>query len=963
MTETVHTDVVGQPNGRNPFLPLLPADNEVPVRQRGQWSLLWRRFRRHRLAVLGARILLFMIALAAVGPWIAPPFRIDSAVSLSSFAAQGHPPQLWPLDLRTIMGTDILGNAVSAYVLSGARATLVIGILGSLVAALVGSMIGGISGYFGGIVDAFLMRVVDALLTVPFLPLLMVLVLYLPDRGMFMYILLFGVTGWAAVARLVRSSVLSLREREFAEAARALGVSDLGVIGRHMLPNTLDILIVAFTLNVAVFVLAEAALDYLGAGPIDMTWGKALARAGSILELQWWMIVFPGAGLLLTVLSVNFLGDGLRDALDIAGSSSMPIVPYGAEDGRDGPFVRGMAWTARQIGSGVGALRRLATQISAQAHTRFHPSARQRAEPVHAGRLSGITGRLDAHSSASTRHGPLWTIAQSAPIAAILLILGTAFLYGHSPLRYSPYYGPPTVEAGLGGQYDYGAVPAARGKWSLLYIDTASRLVFKGTDSAGNDIIRTLVPHAADVSGPSLAMRGRNGLAAWVASGNQVVRAAFVGRHPSPAFALNPSGGQVEHPYAVALPNGNDDILFQWGKPGAKSIYDIYLATMRVGLPHPFSVRLIARGVPYALYPRAAIDGSGALDVIYMERVIPGEWHWIFRRFTVAGDPIGKPRVLDTVHYYEVMQSGAINAEVNPPRWGADIQRAPDGSVWAAWGGDRTASVAHWGPTGRSLLPPTVAIPAGMEAPSDVRAVRSLALAVTRRGLILYHQFPGEEESYMGALGVNVHGHATTPEPERVAYDGGGAAVDPHAGVGGGGPMVIWQKVRSGTAALEGTAYHPAQPPDLLTHLGLNIGNVWANIGVVILGALTLGVGITAINLGPILVLALLRLAAGRVVPGRYAWPAYVVLLAIVFIWFFALSASPPPFVLFTLTLPWPYTWAMAAGAILASWWVGRTLFRRQETAFRAMSMATVGFYVPAVLYAVLFIEGQLGRI
>ena len=295
----------------------LLADHEIGTRQLGQWQIVWLRFRSHRLAVWAARFLALVIAFAIIGPTIAPHLPAVSLRSLNPYVSHDRPPRLWPFDLRTVLGVDQNGFWISSYVLTGGRGSLVIGIGGSLLAGAIGCLIGGASGYFGGLVDAVLMRVVDALLTVPFLPLLMVLSTYLTNRNMLVFAALFGLFGWAGIARLIRSSVLSLREREFTEAARALGVSDAGVILRHMLPNTLDILAVACTLNVAVFILANAALDFVGVGSSDITWSTVMnADNGDILHVDWWIYVFPGACILLTALSVNFVGDGLRDALD-----------------------------------------------------------------------------------------------------------------------------------------------------------------------------------------------------------------------------------------------------------------------------------------------------------------------------------------------------------------------------------------------------------------------------------------------------------------------------------------------------------------------------------------------------------------------------------------------------------------------------------------------------------------------
>ncbi len=372
-------------------------DSEVAVQHIGQWALVWRRFRRHRLAVIGGYVGLLMLVLALLGPLLAPPlgvFGVNGETIAPIWAHRYDAPRLWPPG-QYIMGADAAGNPVLTYVLIGGRPLLAISVLGALLASLIGIVIGSLAGYLGRAADAVLMRLVDAILAIPFLLLLVLLSRYLTDRGTVPYILLFGSAGWPGVARLVRGYVLSLRRREYAEAARALGVSTPGIILRHILPNALDVIIVSFTLNVGVFLITEVTLEYLGAGTSSVTWGSLLGGAfGGILNAYWWLGAFPGLAILLTVLAVNFLGDGLRDALD-AGSRTSSFSAYHKprRAGRSrlaALAVRALAGGARLPRTSRGTLRRRAGPCAALetwtvTHRRRRPRspARGRIGPAH----------------------------------------------------------------------------------------------------------------------------------------------------------------------------------------------------------------------------------------------------------------------------------------------------------------------------------------------------------------------------------------------------------------------------------------------------------------------------------------------------------------------------------------------------------------------------------------------------
>jgi len=259
-----------------------------------------------RKAKLGLGLLLVLLAITLLAPLLAPddPSRIDTAVRLLP-PSWAHP-----------MGTDDLGRDVFSRVLYGARISLTIGFLAVAIAVAVGTAVGAIAGYVGGWVDALLMRFVDLFLSFPRIVLLVTIVaVFKPSIALIIIIL--GLTGWMGVSRLVRGEVLSLKEREFVQAARALGFSGPRILGRHILPAALTPVIVAATLGIGNAILAEAALSYLGLGvPPDIaSWGNIIRSGADRMVDAWWIALFPGLAIVFTVMSFNLVGDGLRDAL------------------------------------------------------------------------------------------------------------------------------------------------------------------------------------------------------------------------------------------------------------------------------------------------------------------------------------------------------------------------------------------------------------------------------------------------------------------------------------------------------------------------------------------------------------------------------------------------------------------------------------------------------------------------
>jgi peptide/nickel transport system permease protein len=267
----------------------------------------WRTFARNRLAMIGGVVVAMLVTLAVLAPALAPwdPNKPDTRRILTAPSAQ-H----W-------MGTDQLGRDVFSRVLYGARVSLAVGFVSVGIATLIGVLLGAAAGYRGALVDGVIMRLVDLMLVFPrFFLLLAVLAFLKPSIWTIMVVI--GLTGWMSVARLVRAEFLTLREREFVVWSESVGASAVRVVFRHILPNALAPVLVAMTLGIPAAILMESGLSFLGLGvqPPHATWGNILTDGKDSLEIAWWMTVYPGLAILITVLSYNLLGEGIRDALD-----------------------------------------------------------------------------------------------------------------------------------------------------------------------------------------------------------------------------------------------------------------------------------------------------------------------------------------------------------------------------------------------------------------------------------------------------------------------------------------------------------------------------------------------------------------------------------------------------------------------------------------------------------------------
>lgn len=294
-----------------------PAAAPAPA-VRGRASETFRRFRKHKLALVSTIILAALIIGVVVGPWLWP-LKINDI----DFAARMQPPS-W----RHPFGTDDLGQDILARMIYGGRISLAVGLMAMMVATVVGVVVGALAGMSRGMFGALMMWVTDLFLSLPQLPLLLLILYLFRDKlkamfgvegGVFiLVVVVIGGLRWMPIARLVRAQFLSIREKEFVEAVRAAGASRWRQVAHHILPNSIGPVIVASTIEVSTAIIAESTLSFLGLGfPPDVpTWGRLLFDAKDYLDVAAYWALFPGAAIFLTVLSINFIGDGLRDALD-----------------------------------------------------------------------------------------------------------------------------------------------------------------------------------------------------------------------------------------------------------------------------------------------------------------------------------------------------------------------------------------------------------------------------------------------------------------------------------------------------------------------------------------------------------------------------------------------------------------------------------------------------------------------
>jgi peptide/nickel transport system permease protein len=279
------------------------------------WGMTWNRFKKNKVAIVGLIIFILLLLFVVVGPVLT---GYDG--NTMNYTNVNQKPTA-----QHLLGTDELGRDYMTRIMLGGRVSMMVGIFAVTISVIFGSLIGGIAGFYGGKIDNLLMRFTEVVTSFPFLPLAITVSAVLGPRvsgefRMYVTMMVIGILSWPGLARLIRGQILSLRELEFMQAAKALGLSDRRIVTRHLLPNTLAYIIVSATLGMAGAILTESALSFLGLGvtPPTPTWGNMIqyAREFYVLKTRPWLWIPPGVGILLAVMSINLIGDGLRDAFD-----------------------------------------------------------------------------------------------------------------------------------------------------------------------------------------------------------------------------------------------------------------------------------------------------------------------------------------------------------------------------------------------------------------------------------------------------------------------------------------------------------------------------------------------------------------------------------------------------------------------------------------------------------------------
>jgi len=267
----------------------------------------WNRYKKNKLALTGSAIVVFFFLLSIFAPWISPydPGAINLQIVLSPPSA-AHP-----------LGTDQLGRDVLSRTIWGSQISLKVGFVSTGIAILIGMVLGAVAGYYGRWVDTLIMRAVDIMLCFPTFFLILAVIAFL-EPSIWNIMIIIGLTGWMGITRLVRADFISLKERDFVQAARAIGAGDFRIIFSHLLPNAMASLLVAATFGIAGAILTESALSFLGIGvqPPTPSWGNILTDGKDNIDIAWWLSLYPGMAILLTVLGYNLLGEGIRDTLD-----------------------------------------------------------------------------------------------------------------------------------------------------------------------------------------------------------------------------------------------------------------------------------------------------------------------------------------------------------------------------------------------------------------------------------------------------------------------------------------------------------------------------------------------------------------------------------------------------------------------------------------------------------------------
>jgi hypothetical protein len=540
------------------------------------------------------------------------------------------------------------------------------------------------------------------------------------------------------------------------------------------------------------------------------------------------------------------------------------------------------------------------------------------------------------------------TVVAAVPLVLIPLLLALQFLSTDAPRDWSLHWLPPQTVISSTSSDDYSSVMTPQG-YDLLWTSRSNRLYLSRLDHAG----RRLTPDVALASSsqsPTLGVAGSIVVAAWRhdVNGGSRLDAAVIQAGKAPRYVTLASGPwTLEHPMAFS-DGGDVGVVFSWQRTGP---YNVFLS--RVG-PHPLQAPVQLTHVSsYAFYPHAVLDSAGTIQLVYMDACCGGGFRLVHGSFSAAGRPLGFVGSLGVI-----TSTGGAGQSGTPASWGLDVVTQGN-RVWVAWAGDQGLMDAAFDSRGHLVLPPTVAVP--------LATTYHLAFAVTGSHRELVWEQSYDLGVYLGTIPVDANGLPPAgAQPDRVAFESVSAGL-PQALTLAGKPAILYQANPSQTDVyrIEVSRFSPRElaPPSVWSRLGLGLANPAVNLVVLLVAALAFGILITVANFLILIVLVIAYLVIARLIPARWKWYGYLVVLTVGLFLLFVRPGVPSPPLLFMTALPYHLGLISMAGMAIFIFVLAWTFLRRMDDVYRAALMAFGAIYFIAFLEAITLVQGTVARI
>jgi hypothetical protein len=533
------------------------------------------------------------------------------------------------------------------------------------------------------------------------------------------------------------------------------------------------------------------------------------------------------------------------------------------------------------------------------------------------------------------------------PILLLFIVTGSVFLAARAPQTWAPHWTDPRTVLSAGVSGEYGAVVRGAGRWDLLWVDDRqNRLIYTHRGPTGAATNTTV--DSGDISQPSLLRVGPTEFGVWIQNfnGYTELRSARFSHSAEPRSAtLLRTARPIEHPYLFAGPHGSIGLVFSWQHTGN---FDVYLTSLRPGVPRLGRLHHLTTARYYSFYPRAVTDSAGTIVLLHLESCCnQSGWNVEYARYRPDGRPASP-----TINLYSIRFPGAAP---DASQWSMDLVRDHAGDIYGAFGLDEGAALFKARPDGTIIGAPVLADTDGQWPPS-------LSLAAQSTGGELFWEQPYslgyflESRPFSSSLSLG--------KTERLEYLAGTQS-NPHAAVVDGTPQVIWERTQQGSAGFQGALYHPRGVPNLAARLGLGLGNPWEEAAIVVVGAVSLATIASTVNILIIFGLTLLGwslIYLLRKLPGR--WVVYACFLTLGLYLTLVVPGGPTLFLTPIPTLglaAMPFGLIAASGSLFFMTWSAYTALRRLDDMYRAAIMAFLGLYFFAFLEASVFIEQHLG--